>query len=146
MNIERFKALVEAYGANPVRWPEAERDAAIAFATITPDAQRALDEAAALDRLLDAAGTVPATRALEERVLATYGKRGSFAHCIRIAGESPTQWVPGAAIACSLLLGLLVGAALPGIAGVGEGSQVDPALIALAGDESDFWNELGDGS
>ena len=32
MKAERFQAIVEAYGADPARWPEAERDAALVYA------------------------------------------------------------------------------------------------------------------
>lgn len=50
MKAERFQAIVEAYGADPARWPEAERDAALAFADQAGDvAQAVLAEARALD-------------------------------------------------------------------------------------------------
>lgn len=146
MNIERFKILVEAYGALPAHWPEAERKAAMAFVEASPEARRLLEEAAALDRLLDAADTAPASRALEERILATFPGRAPSWRRSFVLAAFPARWLPGAALACSLLLGLLVGAVLPSAAGIGEGVQADPALIALAGDESDFWSDLGDGS
>ncbi|MBL8544149.1 MAG: hypothetical protein JNJ63_10115 [Hyphomonadaceae bacterium] len=52
MDQTRFEAIVAAYGADPKRWPEAERDAAIAYA-----AAHAVDlsEARAIDALLGAA-------------------------------------------------------------------------------------------
>ena len=37
MTEERFIQIVEAYGANPARWPETERAAAMAFADAYPD-------------------------------------------------------------------------------------------------------------
>ena len=50
MKAERFQAIVEAYGANPARWPEAERDAALAWADQAGEtAQAMLAEARALD-------------------------------------------------------------------------------------------------
>ena len=50
MKAERFQAIVEAYGADPARWPEAERDAALGYAGQTGEAARAvLAEARALD-------------------------------------------------------------------------------------------------
>ncbi|MEN0652545.1 MULTISPECIES: hypothetical protein [Hyphobacterium] len=52
MNIERFKAILEAYGADPDRWPEAERDDAVAFLRSERSAQAAHDAAAELDGLL----------------------------------------------------------------------------------------------
>ncbi|HMI93431.1 MAG TPA: hypothetical protein VK509_18795 [Polyangiales bacterium] len=49
----RFEQLLEAYGAEPARWPEPERGPARALLARDPEAQRALREAAAFDRLLD---------------------------------------------------------------------------------------------
>lgn len=50
MKAERFQAIVEAYGADPARWPEAERDAALGYADQAGEAARAvLAEARALD-------------------------------------------------------------------------------------------------
>ena len=40
MNAERFASLLDAYGAEPRRWPDAERDAAQAFARADPRASR----------------------------------------------------------------------------------------------------------
>ena len=51
----RFRDIVDAYGADPLRWPEEERAAASIFARNHPDiAQAVLDEARALDAWLDA--------------------------------------------------------------------------------------------
>ncbi len=51
----RFREIVDAYGADPIRWPEAERAAAAIFARNHADiAQPVLDEARALDAWLDA--------------------------------------------------------------------------------------------
>jgi hypothetical protein len=55
MTEERFSALVDAYGANPDRWPDEERTAAIAFRDGSLAAQAAAERAGALDGLLDAA-------------------------------------------------------------------------------------------
>ncbi|MDZ4866076.1 MAG: hypothetical protein SGI91_02035 [Alphaproteobacteria bacterium] len=139
MNIQRFKTLVEAYGANPARWPEAERVAALLFAEQSAEARDMLQEAAAFDRLLDTAETHPATRTLEDRILATFPERTAKQR----APWFTMRWIPAAAVACSLALGLAVGAALPGLAGVND-TAVDPALIALSGGDAD-WADMGDG-
>jgi len=139
MNIERFRTLVEAYGANPARWPEAERVAALLFAEQSPEARDALQEAAAFDSLLDMAETQAATRALEDRILARFAERPAE----RRTSWLTLRWIPAAAVACSLALGLAVGAALPGLAGVND-NAIDPALIALSGGEAD-WADMGDG-
>lgn len=53
MRLERLKAIIEAYGAQPARWPEAERDAAQACLAAHPQAQAWLAEARALDGLME---------------------------------------------------------------------------------------------
>lgn len=55
MDQTRFEAILAAYGADPERWPEAERAAAIAFATAH---QTDMSEARAVDALLAAAPPV----------------------------------------------------------------------------------------
>jgi hypothetical protein len=50
----RFRQIVDAYGADPARWPEAERAAAAIFARNNPEISGpVLDEARALDGWLD---------------------------------------------------------------------------------------------
>jgi hypothetical protein len=54
VSADRFKTIVDAYGADPARWPAAERDSALQFMARDPRARAWLDEARALDDLLDA--------------------------------------------------------------------------------------------
>ncbi|MGO4332706.1 hypothetical protein AB4Z49_37345, partial [Cupriavidus sp. M-11] len=51
MTPERFRALTEAYGADPAHWPAGERAAGQAMAAL-PEHRAALAQAAALDALL----------------------------------------------------------------------------------------------
>jgi len=53
------------------------------------------------------------------------------------------RWAQAAALAVSLALGLAVGAALPSWAGVGEASEIDPALVAFGDLDTDLWNDMG---
>ena len=53
MNIERFEILLDAYGAEPARWPAAERSSAEAFAHATPEAAALVAAARRLDQALD---------------------------------------------------------------------------------------------
>lgn len=144
MTIERFKVLVEAYGANPARWPEAERAVAEAFANATPEAQRVLAESSALDRLLDAAPTAPVTRELEMRVLDGFAARKDR----RIPWLPDVMpWTQAAALAASLVLGMLAGGALPALAGIGETSAaVEPAVLAFGDFDAEFLEDAGDGT
>lgn len=77
MTAERFLALVEAYGADARRWPEAERAAAKAFAAARPEvAQAALAAADDLDALLHASRALQPSMALRDRVLASAADAG----------------------------------------------------------------------
>ena len=49
MSLERFRALLEAYGARPSLWPEAERQAALAFRDGSSEGRALFDAEAALD-------------------------------------------------------------------------------------------------
>ena len=140
MTLERFKAILEAYGGDDKRWPAAERDAARTFAASSSEAQRLLADARMLDRLLDGAASSPTSRALEDRILASFPKGEA-------AGRSnwSRQWIPAGAIAASLMLGLATGAALPGLAGLQTLEHSDPALLAFSDLENDLWDDLGEG-
>ena len=70
MNLERFAVLIDSYGAEPRRWPAAERDAALAFAAVSTAADALMREAAALDALLDTDHAAAATPAARRAVIA----------------------------------------------------------------------------
>lgn len=54
MKLRRFEAILDAYGADPGRWPEGEAADALALARSSLNAARALAEARRLDAALDA--------------------------------------------------------------------------------------------
>jgi ferric-dicitrate binding protein FerR (iron transport regulator) len=70
MSLERFSAIVDAYGADPARWPARERAAAQAFAANAPQAQALLADAEALDRALGASVAPGPDEAALQRALA----------------------------------------------------------------------------
>jgi len=53
LSLERAIALLDAYGALPERWPEAEREAMLALLAESPELRTHRDAAANLDSLLD---------------------------------------------------------------------------------------------
>lgn len=53
MNLHRFKQILDAYGANPNRWPEEERESALAFSTNNQQACQLMLEYKMLDEALD---------------------------------------------------------------------------------------------
>jgi hypothetical protein len=118
MTMERFRAIVEAYGASPAHWPADERAAAQAFLAVHAEARARMDEEALLDRLLDA---VPATRpsvALKERLMPRQLPRDSGAWLSRLIAalwpEASSPW-PAGVLAASIALGILIGIATPAI-------------------------------
>lgn len=71
MTPARFIALIEAYGADRRRWPEAERAAVGAFVAAHPDVTRqAMAQADTLDALLFASRPPQPSAALRDRVIA----------------------------------------------------------------------------
>jgi len=67
MTLDRFAALVDAYGASPARWPEGERAAAVELMQASAEARRLAEEADRLDRLLDTPQTVLPTTCKMDR-------------------------------------------------------------------------------
>lgn len=53
MSMERFKRLLDAYGADARRWPEADWTRAQSLLSSSPEARKEWSRAAALDSLLD---------------------------------------------------------------------------------------------
>lgn len=68
---DRFEAILDAYGADPRRWPDAERAAAQAFAAVDPEAPALLAAAADLDGAIHQAAPVPAEGPLREAIVAS---------------------------------------------------------------------------
>jgi hypothetical protein len=118
MDQDRFDQLVEAYGAAPWRWPEAEREAATRFAQGAPAAAARLAGARALDDALDDWALAAAPAALRERIVkAAPGWRTP-------AFRRPRFWWASAGLASACALGVAVGAvAAPTLT---EGREADP--------------------
>ena len=118
INEVRFFEIVSAYGADPARWPDSERAAALAFTEAHPDKALALqNDAERLDDVLALARIAPPSEGLSAKILA--------------AGQAETRFAPSwARLAAVLALsaGLGLGWAGAGIGGVGEGD----AAYALA--------------
>ena len=105
MNRERFFSIVDAYGAEPRRWPEAERAAALAHLEADGEAAARVREAAGLDAVLDESRPLAPSAALRSRVVAAAPR----------ARRSPARlgwWAPGAGLVAAGVAGLMFGAAL----------------------------------
>ncbi len=113
----RLVELLAAYGADPQRWPDADRQR-LAHQLSTHDPTD-VAQAAALDSLLSDAVAPPLPEGATERLLA----RVKAARPAPVVATSRRNWfaAPAAALAASLLLGLWIGAG-----GGADGLLLDP--------------------
>ncbi|WP_291844040.1 hypothetical protein [Maricaulis sp.] len=134
MTEDRFFRILEAYGADPARWPDAERAEAEAFAAAHPalvlDAtgdEMVLDDL--LDRMVEPVIEAPL---LERRLLA------------RLPGPTGLPaWMAPSAIAAALLVGVLGGFASGALTGPADDSDAIYA-DAFTGYEQDWVDWLGE--
>lgn len=105
LSLERFRALLAAYGARPELWPDAERAAALALRDASVEARSLFDDEAALDATLGALPepdvSAELLRRLNEVPLRAPQKRRFFA--------LPRMWIPAASWAFAAVLGLGLG-------------------------------------
>jgi len=120
MSEERFAVLIGAYGANPARWPAAERDAAEHVLRSSSSAQALAAEARRLDQSLVLAGSEPVPTALEHKLLADFARvsqRHSLQNILRAAAEfvwpGVPAWQPAFALMLALAIGLGIAAVTP---------------------------------
>jgi hypothetical protein len=119
--IERLREIVDAWGASPSRWPEAERGPAEALLARSVDARRLVDEAARLDALLDAAPVEAPSGALIARLMAARPRpvagapsvarapRGRWRGLIDAVWPYGSAAIPAGTLAASIMLGVMVG-------------------------------------
>lgn len=68
MNIKRFTQIIEAYGADSHRWPESERQAALALLATSIEAQQLVQQASVLDNFLDTVAVTSPTLQLQQSI------------------------------------------------------------------------------
>lgn len=137
MSMARLRAILEAYGAEPRRWPQAERADAEALIAASPEARALRDETAALDHVLASVVAPAPSSALRAAILEaaprppaaagfTGNLRGLWQSLLSTLGGELGGWRPaGAMLGLALLLGIATG----GTIGV---QQEDPATVAAA--------------
>lgn len=104
MTPERFHQIVEAYGADPRRWPQQERAAGQAWAAAhRAEADVMLADAAGIDAWLAADKVEPPGAALQQRIVGSASAR-------RPSVPRKRLWWSGAAVAGVGLLGGVAGA------------------------------------
>ncbi|KAA3450479.1 hypothetical protein C7I87_12775 [Mesorhizobium sp. SARCC-RB16n] len=115
MDAKRFAALAEAYGGDLRRWPEAEREAATAFAS--SEAGQAISRhAGTLDALLDGYSVQHPGKALHDSIL-----RAADRHLVRRRRQR--VWWLGLGLAGIGLAGAVAGLALVSIVTPEAGSD-----------------------
>ena len=105
MEMTRFEALADAYGADLRRWPHEEQEAARALLEREPSAARAILAAADdLDALLAASPAPAPSQTLRDAIFAAAPKA-------RPRRALLGYWLPGAGLAAAALAGVIVGTA-----------------------------------
>jgi hypothetical protein len=110
MQLARFTEVLDTYGADPQRWPAADRDAALALLADSQVARAQQQEAALLDAALDAYAVAAPAAALRQTIIASAAParrtwRQSLADLWRELGG----WhLAAPAFAASLTLGALL--------------------------------------
>ena len=141
MSIDRLRAILDAYGARPERWPAPERTAAVLLLDSSEGARRAHAEAMQLDIVLDHANAPPPPPELAGRL-----------HRQGASGRGALRAMPGrlwgrfsdlrhfyaallrpAAFALTAIAGIAIGLAIP--RGDGPG-RAPTAAIAPAADRA----------
>lgn len=107
MTIERFEHLASAYGGDLRRWPEGERQAALALMGADPRAPAACARAQALDGLLDAVPRAAPSASLREHVIASAAGAGLRAR--RRPVFDPLACLSGAGWAAAACAGVVMG-------------------------------------
>jgi len=138
INAEKLADALDRYGANPVRWPQAMREAMPALLRSSPHARATLAEAQQLDAALDAVfAAAPAPLGLKTRILAKAPRREPWLDWLAVK-----LWRPVSLACVPLALGFALGM------GVDEdtGDLEDSVLVAFS-DAADFGipaDDLGD--
>ena len=118
MKLSRLSAILEAYGADPERWPADEREAALALTQSSVPAARALAEARMLDSVLlgqsfpDIADEPEQFTLLHAAIVSTARRRPTrtwFGHWFGFDLAPSQLWPSVAGLALASALGFAVG-------------------------------------
>lgn len=146
ITVDRALEILEAYGASPTRWPEAERAAMLDFMAREPEVfDKAQAEEAALDALLGS-GHVQPSDMLERRIMRRLPSTGGRT----VRGGAGWSWRAPAAAAAAVLLAVSVGVGGGFFGSVSEEPDLETlyadALDSYGYDWSDWYGPESDGS
>lgn len=136
MQIERFIAILDAYGGDDRRWPEAERESALALLAASPEACAAREDALAFDGLLDALPAEAVPAGLHEAVLTGAPRASRRMSLLDLIWPGAPLWRPAMAFAASIALGIAVGIGvldLPAFDGSGGDTLIADDIVSTWG-------------
>lgn len=138
MTETRLLKIIAGYGADPRRWPEQERAAALSSLENAPEAMAAMEEEAGLDALLGQHELPPPSLALQTRVAAIPEKqRASRSETLRGYWPFGAIWQPASGLALAAVVGVMVGIGLPPediTASAADGEAFAAVITAAGGD------------
>ena len=163
LDLRDFEQLVEALGSDPARWPVERRSAAMALLATRVEARSAFAQARALDRVLAVAPAPDAhrRRALASRIvamaeadaaprevgvaqssagnviplpLAKTATKAAASEALAVPARSRVWASVGSALAASLVLGLLIGGALPSFSVFDFADDDEQIVLAIQND------------
>lgn len=127
--LARFEALLDAYGAEPRRWPVDRRAEAEALLRRSPEARALRDTAARLDMVLDSAVAEPAPAHLVGRVLAA-APRAPAAR--GVSSWFTGLWKPAIGLAFAAVLGVALGGVVsPFQSNVADAGEADSVSLDI---------------
>ena len=113
MGLDRFRELLDAYGAEPARWPANERGQAEALLAQDAQAARLRRQAAAVDALLDRAMLAPPVIDAERLIASITAEPQRTADIVTLRpARRPAPgafWLKVASLAAAAAIGFLVG-------------------------------------
>ena len=138
MTETRLLEIIASHGADPRRWPEEERAAALSALENAPEAKAAMETEAKLDTLLGQHETPPPTLALQSRVAAIPEEREPrFSEALRGFWPFGAIWQPASGLALAAVIGVMVGIGLPPediSASTADGEAFAAVITAAGGD------------
>ncbi len=136
ISAERVRAILDAYGSAPQRWPDDERDAARALIAADPGLRADLAAARDLDATLALHPPPPVLTINPLAVAAAARAASALQHGQGVAQTRSSFWPRTASLAAAAVLGFAIG-----VTGIGRGpAPLDPedalALMIMIEEES----------
>jgi hypothetical protein len=113
VDLARLAQLLDAYGADPKRWPTEERQGARDLIAASPEAEALVRRAAALDALFDQAPGREPPPELVAAILAAASRHPRRSRLAAALWPFGPVWQPAAALVGSALLGIALGVNAP---------------------------------